>query len=302
MPVSATRSGSPDTCFPHIDVLKTDLVPSQMIKENLLAAYAEVDRIDWSLDQANEVEIKKFSERLFSLQKVNNAIGDYIVAVLQDWKQKDIPTLEQFQISSPQGNYEQEKARVELEGNKAWEEVLQLKKTAPLSEQLSVKIMRLFEKASLAPFKPQLPAPVYIQSQLPRIHTILWNCPTIKVEASNPSQPSTLLVNANTSGPAVVEPSSVSNQPLVTARIVVKYEGAESDKLFIRGTGPNMSWGPGIEMRKEGSLWIYESTAPFETFEFKMMLNDQLWEAGENHKIASGKPVELSSVAFHDLH
>ena len=63
-----------------------------------------------------------------------------------------------------------------------------------------------------------------------------------------------------------------------------------------------MSWGPGIEMRKEGSLWIYESTAPFETFEFKMMLNDQLWEAGENHKMVSGKPVELSSVAFHELH
>ncbi|MBS0653464.1 MAG: hypothetical protein JSR39_08075 [Verrucomicrobia bacterium] len=300
MPVSSTRSGSPDTCFPHVEILKANLAPSQMLKENLLAAYAEVDRIDWSLDSAKDVEVQKFSKRLVALQTVNNAISDYIVGTLKDWKQKEIPSLSEFQVSCPNGDYEQEKARAELESNKAWEEILQLKKTAPLCEQLSVKIMRVFQKAPLAQFQAQLPAPVHIHDQLPRIHKILWTCPEIKIETQ--TTPPDVLNCGNISSPAPITQASVSNQPPFTARIVVKYEGNEGDKLYIRGTGPKMSWGPGIEMRKEGSQWIYESTEPFETFEFKMMLNDQLWEAGENHTIVSGKPVELSSVAFHDLH
>ncbi|MBS0652353.1 MAG: hypothetical protein JSR39_02375 [Verrucomicrobia bacterium] len=89
----------------------------------------------------------------------------------------------------------------------------------------------------------------------------------------------------------------------VTARIAVKYQGNEGDKLYIRGTGPSMRhWGEAIEMRKEGNLWIYDSTEPFDNFEFKMMLNNQLWEGGDNHKISTGHLFEIPTIWFHDFH
>ena len=84
----------------------------------------------------------------------------------------------------------------------------------------------------------------------------------------------------------------------ITARIVVGYQGNPGDRLYIHGTGPGMSWLRGIEMRHENDLWIYESTAPFERFEFKILLNDLFWEVGENHTISNGAPVVLDSVTF----
>lgn len=86
----------------------------------------------------------------------------------------------------------------------------------------------------------------------------------------------------------------------VTGRVVVKFDGNEGDKLYIRGTGPGMShWGQAIEMRKEGNLWIYDSTEPFDTFEFKFMLNNQLWEEGDNHSISTGHLFEIPKTGFH---
>jgi len=188
---------------------------------------------------------------------------------------------------------------------------------------LSQKIARLFQRTPLVEFKQLVPEPVDITTKLPVQHQMFMECvPRIVGEkpkedlivssiSITPSSPSTNSPNQTESGPTMLEPSletvTVQDaadpivQPSFTARIVVNYEGGENDKLYIRGTGPNMSWGPGIELRQEGSQWIYESTEPFETFEFKLALNDNFWEAGENHMVESGKPVELSSVAFHDL-
>lgn len=85
-------------------------------------------------------------------------------------------------------------------------------------------------------------------------------------------------------------------------RIVVQYAGKEGDKLFIRGTGPKMGyWGEGIEMRQENGLWIYDSTDPFETFEFKLMLNNHLWEEGSNHLISQGEMIGIPTIRFHDF-
>jgi hypothetical protein len=90
-------------------------------------------------------------------------------------------------------------------------------------------------------------------------------------------------------------------QPPFTARIIVRYQGNPGDRLFLHGTGPGMQgWQRGIEMRRENNLWVYESREPFERFEFKVMLNDQQWETGENHTIATGKPVVLHTMTFQD--
>ena len=88
----------------------------------------------------------------------------------------------------------------------------------------------------------------------------------------------------------------------ITGRIAVKYAGEEGDALFIRGTGPKMGyWSQGIEMRKEGDMWIYDLTDPFEKFEFKVMLNNHFWEEGNNHTISVGQLNEIPEIKFHDL-
>jgi hypothetical protein len=57
-------------------------------------------------------------------------------------------------------------------------------------------------------------------------------------------------------------------------------------------------WQKSIEMRHEGDLWIYESLEPFESFEFRVMLNDQQREAGGNHTISTGHSIALLGVTF----
>ncbi|MBS0605780.1 MAG: hypothetical protein JSR57_02410 [Verrucomicrobia bacterium] len=328
---ASIRSGHCDTCFQHVPntvILK----PSDKLKENLLAAYMEVDQIDSALDdESNPVKLERLAGRLITIQDFNNATGEYIIKTVAKWEQA------QTSYVLPQEN-DSNYTSAFFKRNNLWEEVLQVKELTPFSDNLSKKIARVFQKASLVQFKQLVPEPIDVKSKLPARYQLFMECvprivgekpkvdlivPSITNTPSSPSANSPigtdsgpiiseLLVpkpaNETDSGPTILETVTVQDaadpivQPSFTARIVVNYEGSENDKLYIRGTGPNMSWGPGIELRKEGGQWIYESTEPFETFEFKLALNDQFWEAGENnHKVESGKPVELSSVAFHDL-
>lgn len=64
-------------------------------------------------------------------------------------------------------------------------------------------------------------------------------------------------------------------------------------KLFIRGTGPGMSWEKGIELVQVDGKWVFEIQLEFNLFEFKVLLDDQQWEQGENHEAKSGKTLEI---------
>lgn len=71
----------------------------------------------------------------------------------------------------------------------------------------------------------------------------------------------------------------------------------ESERLFVRGTGPGMSWEKGIELKKKGDdEFVFEFDAPFDTFECKLLLNDEQWEFGENRIVEKGKPVIFSPI------
>ncbi|MBS0604465.1 MAG: hypothetical protein JSS60_05435 [Verrucomicrobia bacterium] len=65
-------------------------------------------------------------------------------------------------------------------------------------------------------------------------------------------------------------------------------------KLFIRGTGPGMSWDKSLELKFVEGKFVLETHAEFNNFEFKLLLNDKVWSQGENFKAEKGKTLEFT--------
>lgn len=83
--------------------------------------------------------------------------------------------------------------------------------------------------------------------------------------------------------------------PSQQTRITVRFQAKPGDKLFIRGTGPQINWAHGIELHHEGAdLWTFETREAFSKIEYKILLNDIHWEQGNNHTAECGKKEEVS--------
>jgi len=72
-------------------------------------------------------------------------------------------------------------------------------------------------------------------------------------------------------------------------RLTIKYDVGFSNQLFIRGKGANLSWDKGQLLKNvKPDEWIWECETPFNTCEFKILINDHVYENGDNHQINSG--------------
>jgi hypothetical protein len=71
----------------------------------------------------------------------------------------------------------------------------------------------------------------------------------------------------------------------------------EEAKLFVRGSGGGLSWDRGVELRKVGTnTWEFpplEETGPIE---YKLLVDDALWEQGPNHMLSRGTNVSIDPV------
>lgn len=78
-------------------------------------------------------------------------------------------------------------------------------------------------------------------------------------------------------------------------KIVVKCDCGFSNALYIRGQGiPGLSWDHGIQMKcTKPDEWIWETDKSFKQAEFKILLNDKEYEAGENHNVSCGKSCSI---------
>jgi hypothetical protein len=75
-------------------------------------------------------------------------------------------------------------------------------------------------------------------------------------------------------------------------RVTVKYDVGFNNTLFLRGNGANLSWDKGIPLKNiKEDEWIWETEIPFTNCEFKVLINDQNYEIGENHSLQSGSTV-----------
>ena len=111
------------------------------------------------------------------------------------------------------------------------------------------------------------------------------------------AQGSNALAKAPNQLPVKTENSQTSKQAAGTSekkgssktRITVKFDVGFPNQLYIRGKGGNLSWEKGIAFKNTKSdEWVWETDAAFTQCEFKVLINDRIYENGENHVLNQG--------------
>ena len=95
------------------------------------------------------------------------------------------------------------------------------------------------------------------------------------------------------SGAATEKPSAKRTM----TRVTVKYDVGFPNQLFLRGEGPDLewSWEEGIPLKNVApDTWVWETRKSFGEASFKVLVNDEQFEHGENHKIAQGSSLEYT--------
>lgn len=78
-------------------------------------------------------------------------------------------------------------------------------------------------------------------------------------------------------------------------QIIIKYDVGFGNALYIRGRGAQLSWDKGIPLKNTHTdEWIWETDIPFTACEFKILLNDQVYEAGDNHPLTQGSHLQYT--------
>ena len=74
-------------------------------------------------------------------------------------------------------------------------------------------------------------------------------------------------------------------------RVVAQVQLAPGQKLTVRGQGAGLQWGEGAAMKQRGlGTWVWETRTTVPTdCEFKVLINDQTYEEGPNHRLFHGE-------------
>lgn len=78
-------------------------------------------------------------------------------------------------------------------------------------------------------------------------------------------------------------------------RVIVKYDVGYANDLYLRGKGAELSWEKGVKLKNtKPDEWVWETNVPFSNCEFKVLINDQVYETGENHPLHCGSCISYS--------
>lgn len=81
--------------------------------------------------------------------------------------------------------------------------------------------------------------------------------------------------------------------------VVIQYDIGFSNHFSIRGEGAGLSWEKGVPLTNiKSNEWIWETDLPFETCHFKVLINDQAYEQGENHQIKEGDTLSYTPLFY----
>jgi hypothetical protein len=82
-------------------------------------------------------------------------------------------------------------------------------------------------------------------------------------------------------------------------RVVIHCDVGFNNSIFIRGNGANLSWDKGIMLlNTRFDEWVWETNQPFDSCEFKVLINDLQYEQGNNHILTCGNCVEYTPQFF----
>ena len=75
----------------------------------------------------------------------------------------------------------------------------------------------------------------------------------------------------------------------------VTFDCGFPNTIHIRGEGcASLSWNKGIPMKNVSTNeWIWECPRPFTKLTFKILINDEVYETGENHTISHGDELTI---------
>ena len=109
---------------------------------------------------------------------------------------------------------------------------------------------------------------------------------------SNANQSTSAVQKKTDQKPVVVQlnPKPVVYNKKKNTKITAKFDAGFPNNLFIRGRGGDLSWDKGILLQNiKSDEWIWETDRPFTTCEFKILMNDEVYEVGENHVVQCGE-------------
>lgn len=109
-------------------------------------------------------------------------------------------------------------------------------------------------------------------------------------------------VNQPTSKEAagIRNPSAVKvdrNKIKKISRVIIHYDVGFNNSIYIRGNNAGLSWDKGTLLHNEGpDQWVWETDQPFQTCEFKVLINDTHYEQGGNHTLDYEKHLEYTPI------
>lgn len=78
-------------------------------------------------------------------------------------------------------------------------------------------------------------------------------------------------------------------------KVVVKYDVGFNNVLYIRGEGADLNWSKGTPLKNiSNDEWVWETTKQFSECDFKVLINDEKYESGENHHLKCGTNVSYT--------
>jgi hypothetical protein len=80
---------------------------------------------------------------------------------------------------------------------------------------------------------------------------------------------------------------------VIAARSDIGY----GNKMFLRGTGPGLSWESGIPMvNTDSDLWTLDILGATGTIYCKFLINDETWSAGPDYMLEPGSQLEVTPL------
>lgn len=115
--------------------------------------------------------------------------------------------------------------------------------------------------------------------------------PKNEVKSSKTAKSTSTTTTPEANQAPVVKP----HQPLTKTtiptktRITIQYDVGYPNQFYIRGKGANLSWDKGQPLKNvKPDEWIWETDVHFTQCEFKILINDHVYENGDNHHLNAG--------------
>jgi hypothetical protein len=103
-----------------------------------------------------------------------------------------------------------------------------------------------------------------------------------------------------TAAKAVSKPSvrkaapAVASEPGAITTIEVKLDVGYGNTLYLRGEGSGLTWDRGVPLScVDGKTWRWSQPVK-SPITCKVLLNDQVWSAGQDLKVAPGQKLEVA--------